>query len=259
MKVCSNCALVHGFRESFLKESRPVLRQNLPARDTAGSSTLRKVDRDSRGTGLKAQADVLLALVDYVLGKLLAAVALNFAVERIEQVQHGWGNDGLLHWLGGKPLGFVVQVCRVRLVTEGAPDQAWQLPVVSGDRSALKSAKGPTLTGHTTEKGAGRPIIEYGALQKQNESVSWPVSKVGSHIQVLSSGFEGVGKTESAEGVDERIGGEAGRPILAIDSAPLAGGFHAENGVLAGLVFGSLELALGKLWILTLAERAGIQ
>lgn len=131
--------------------------------------------------------------------------------------------------------------------------------MVSGDRIALKSAKDPTPTGHTTEKGAGRPIIEYGALQKQNESISWPVSKVVSHIQVLSSGFEGVGKAESAEGVDKRIGGEAGRPILAVGNAPLAGSFHAENGVLTGLVFGSLELILGKLYILKLAERACIQ
>ena len=45
-----------------------------------------------------------------------------------------------------------------------------------------------------------------------------------------------------AKGVDEREGGEAGRPVLAVGNASLAGSFQAEDRVLAGLVLQLAEI-----------------
>ena len=80
-------------------------------------------------------------------------------------------------------------------------------------------------------------------------------NKAITHIEVLSTEFEGFGKSGFAKDVDERVGGEAGRPVLAVGRAPLAGGFHSEDRVFTSLVLGQLKFVLGELSVPALAQR----
>ena len=103
---------------------------------------LGEVDRDAHRAGVEAAADVLLALVDEVVEELLARVALDLALERVEQHQHRRGDDGLLDRLGGDRAVLLDELRRVGLVAERAAGQPRQLAVVAvvEDREELAVA-----------------------------------------------------------------------------------------------------------------------
>lgn len=93
-------------------------------------AALSEVDTHALRARREAAADVLDALGDHVLDELGFGVAGDLAVQGVQEVHHGRGDDGLLHGLGGVGLGELEVVVREGLVPEGSPDQAGQLAVV---------------------------------------------------------------------------------------------------------------------------------
>ena len=108
----------------------------------AGEPPFGEVDRDPGRPGREALADVLLALVAQIAQELLARVARDLAVERIEQRQHRGRDHRLLHRLGRHLDRLCEIVGGVGLVPERAAGQARQLAVmaVGEDREILAVA-----------------------------------------------------------------------------------------------------------------------
>src|SRR6476646_5890261 len=134
MKSWSMFRPVQGLRESFLLARRP------PVTSTETPT---------------APADVLLDLVAEIREELLARVALDLALERIEQHQHRRGDDRLLDVVRGDLPVLLDELRREGLVAEGAAGQAGQLAVVAvvEDREELAVAR--EVVG---EAGAGQRV-----------------------------------------------------------------------------------------------------
>ncbi|MBW3611089.1 MAG: hypothetical protein KY438_06120, partial [Actinobacteria bacterium] len=111
------------------------------ARVPDGSDGARIPELD--GAGVEGLADVLLDLVDDVVQELLARIALDLIVERVEQHHHRRRDDGLLHVVRRDLLVLLDELGRVRLVLERASREARKLtmvPVVE-DREVLAVAR----------------------------------------------------------------------------------------------------------------------
>ena len=90
----------------------------------------------------KHPADVLLALVAQVAEELLARVAGDLALERVQQHQHRRRDHRLLHRVGGDRAVLLHELGRERLVAERPARQARELAVVAvvEDREVLAVA-----------------------------------------------------------------------------------------------------------------------
>ena len=96
-----------------------------------GEPALGEVDRDAHGAGVEALADVLLDLVAEVVEELVARVAVDLALERIEEHQHRGGDDRLLDRLARDRLVLLDELRGEGLVAERAAGQPRQLTVVA--------------------------------------------------------------------------------------------------------------------------------
>ena len=103
----------------------------------------------------KALADVLLDLVAEVAEELLARVALDLALERVEQHQHRGRDDGLLDGLRGDRLVLLDELRGERLVAERAAGQPRQLAVVAVVEDREELAVAGEVVG---EPGAGERV-----------------------------------------------------------------------------------------------------
>ena len=103
---------------------------------------LGEVDRDADGAGVEAAPDVLLALVAQVGEELVARVAGQLLVERVEQHQHRRGDDGLLDRVRRDRAVLLDELRRERLVAERAAGEPRQLAMVAvvEDREELPVA-----------------------------------------------------------------------------------------------------------------------
>ena len=103
---------------------------------------LGEVDRDAHGAGGERLPDVLLDLVAEVVEELVARVALDLALERIQQHQHRRRDHRLLDRVAGDRLVLLDELGRERLVAERAAGQPRQLAVVTvvEDREELAVA-----------------------------------------------------------------------------------------------------------------------
>ena len=116
---------------------------------------LGEVDRDAHGAGGERLPDVLLDLVAEVVEELLARVALDLALERIQQHQHRRGDHGLLDRLAGDRLVLLDELGGERLVAERAAGQARELAVVTVVEDGEELSVAGEVVG---EAGAGQRV-----------------------------------------------------------------------------------------------------
>ena len=122
-------------------------------------AALGEVDRDAHGAGVEALADVLLDLVAEVVEELLARVAVDLALERVEQHQHRRRDHRLLDRMRGDRLVLLDELGGEGLVAERAAGQPRELAVVAvvEDREELPVA--------------GEVVGEPGARQRVGDRV----------------------------------------------------------------------------------------
>ena len=151
-------------------------------------AALGEVDRDAHRAGGERLADVLLGLVAEVGEELLARVALDLALERVEQHQHRGGDDGLLDGLGGDRLVLLDELRGERLVAERAAGEARELAVVAvvEDREELAVA--------------GEVVGEAGAGQRVGD-------RVGREARLALLAVGDVGLAGLLEALDRVLGG----------------------------------------------------
>ena len=96
-----------------------------------GQPPLGEVDRDADGAGVKAPADVLFDLVDHVVEERVAGVAVDLAVQRVQQHHHRRRDHRLLDVMRRDRLVLADELRRVGLVAKRATRDARQLAVVA--------------------------------------------------------------------------------------------------------------------------------
>ncbi len=131
--------------------TRPRVARILAGREAA----LREVDRDASGAGLEGLADVRHALLDDVLFELLARVAVDGVLQRVQQREHRRGDDGLLHRLGRVRQRLLERVGGVEVVLQRAARELGQLAAVTigEDREEL-----PARAEVRSQAGAGQRV-----------------------------------------------------------------------------------------------------
>ena len=173
----------------------------------ARQAALGEVDRDADGARGEGLADVLLGLVAQVGEELLAAVALELAGERVEQVEHRRRDHRLLERLGGVRRGLLQQVGGVRPVAERPARQARQLPVV------------PVVEDREVLAVAGQVVRETGA----GEGVGQRVGREARGALLAVGHDRAPGGLHALDGVPGR-GVLLGAELLLGDLAPVIGG-----------------------------------